>query len=139
MKTSEFINNLKDMGYDVSVENDIITVADFGDWFKIGDIHKESIYLSLHPHKCFRNTHNVVLSQVYKYLNTPAEERKEETKFYLRLPEPFGGYKNYVNLVDGKFSIDNKEHSTNFKTEFTKEEIDAMPFNTKFFIKEEVK
>ena len=66
---------------------------------------------------------------------------KEDKKYSLRLPNMFNqsiAYLNYdPNEHDYFFStIDDSKY---IQTEFTQSEIDKMPFDTSFFIKEEVK
>jgi hypothetical protein len=54
-------------------------------------------------------------------------------KFYLIAPKEF--YHRYLNLdrKDKTYCLSDKEDSSYYKTQFTQKEIDAMPFDTKFF------
>lgn len=78
---------------------------------------------------------------MFEYAKTPLDEREEEKKYRLRMPIAFGDYNlNYLNKrVNGKFMILDKITRERFQDKFTQKEIDAMPFDTNFFIKEEVK
>ena len=68
-------------------------------------------------------------------------KNKEENKYSLRLPNMFNQSIAYLNHDPNEhdYFFSTKDDSEYMQTLFTQEEIDEMPFDTKFFIKEEVK
>lgn len=83
-----------------------------------------------------------VAQAILDYAYTPLEEREEEKKYRLRLPfENCGENYLYHDLDDYDWYLQHSKIlvTENYKCKFTQEEIDAMPFDTNFFIKEEVK
>lgn len=81
---------------------------------------------------------------ILDYLDTPIEEREEEKKYHLRFPKGYNSWYSYlakeINKDNGEYDcsgkcIDNEK----YKNIFTQKEIDEMPFDTNFFVKEEVK
>lgn len=81
-----------------------------------------------------------------EYVKTPLEEREEEKKYRLRLPNGFESMlgEDYVCLTSDKvrerYVITAKETYHGFRNIFTQKEIDKMPQTwQEFFIKEEVK
>ena len=86
------------------------------------------------------NTINFV-NKIIEYASTPLEEREEEKKYRLRLPRAFCETYEYVNFrkINKDYLFVGMYGNSNYQTEFTQKEIDAMPFDTNFFIKEEVK
>lgn len=78
------------------------------------------------------------------YNYTPLEEREEEKLYCLKMPNGFNHLlgENYVCLAnekDDRYVISSKFSDFIYKAKFTQKEIDDMPFDTNFFIKEEVK
>ena len=77
---------------------------------------------------------------ILDYLDTPIEER--EVMYYLRVPFT-QVIQHYLGLVveDNKYflSCDLECSSDKYRKQFTQKEIDEMPFDTNFFVKEEVK
>lgn len=82
-----------------------------------------------------------LFDKIVEYVETPLEEREEETKYYrLMLPDGFSRQFRFLN-----YDI-NREHYVfssslelgNNRIKFTQKEIDGMPFDTSFLIKEEV-
>ena len=65
--------------------------------------------------------------------------KSEEKKYRLKMPKPFGSafHQVYVTLVGDRYIISTNENTESYKSVFTQSEIDAMPFDTNFFIKEE--
>ena len=150
MKTKEFIAKIKELGYYAETEGDTIVVkvispnlgapADVHGWFKIKNITKDA-HLVISEGRLIPQSDAKVLLAIAEYLSTPAEEREEEKKYRLRMPKEF--YENfiYLNKLKGntKYQFIDMYESVTCQTEFTQKEIDAMPFDTNFFIKEEVK
>ena len=73
---------------------------------------------------------------IFEYANTPLEEREKEKKYMLRVP--FVRY-IYLNSFKNEYLFAGRVQENGYQTRFTQSEIDAMPFDTNFFIKEEVK
>lgn len=73
------------------------------------------------------------------YNYTPLEEREEQEKKYrLKFPSGYNQILTYLGLSLRGFDCVGIECSELYQTQFTQKEIDAMPFDTNFFIKEEV-
>ena len=75
-----------------------------------------------------------------EYTSTPLEEREEEKKYRLKMPKEFNAGGLYVlkqECIENYFF--KSYHFENAQSIFTQKEIDAMLFDTSFFIKEEVK
>ena len=75
---------------------------------------------------------------------TQLSEREEEKKYYLLFPDEFsihpGNNNQWLLGKDSQGRYDEVSISTkHVQNMFTQKEIDAMPFDTNFFIKEEVK
>ena len=148
MKTSEFVKKLQDLGLRVEKEGDIFKVfpkynnydnEDY--WFVIGDIGYSSSFIQTNKFRVFRKEHINVLNIAIEYIDTPLEEREEEKRYLLKvvLNSYYGrGLYVYWNHALKQYFIApiNMEYYQNI---FTQKEIDAMPFDTNFFIKEEVK
>ena len=131
MKTSELKK---------SVEGNAFKLAFIGDWVDFLD--KDDVkrgYVSVtYPNmlcifdSCPKNIAQLILDYAY----TPLEEREEEKKYCLRVP--FHDYA-YLNFYKGSYVFAGKIQEAGYQTKFTQKEIDAMPFDTNFFIKEETK
>lgn len=78
----------------------------------------------------------VIAQAILDYAYTPLSEREEEKKYYLIVP--FSKFQ-YLNLYANDYLFAGRIQEAGYKTQFTQKEIDAMPFDTNFFIKEEVK
>lgn len=85
------------------------------------------------------NMPKVVAQAILDYAYTPLEEREEEEKkYYLRFPIGFNQILTYLGLSMRGYDCVGFDSSELYKKQFTQKEIDAMPFDTNFFIKEEV-
>lgn len=90
------------------------------------------------------NMPKVIAQAILDYAYTPLEEREELKKYYLRFPK---GYNKWYSYLAKEIDVNNGEYDctgrfidyTKYQNTFTQEEIDAIPFDTSFFIKEEVK
>lgn len=141
MKTSEFIKKLEYLGLRVEKEVDRFEVFHEYDskdyWFVIGDINHSNLSIQTGKFKVFRKEHIDVLNIVIEYINTPLEEREEEKKY--RLKSKLIEFESERDLYLINSSLLKKYClSTNIRQSFTQKEIDDMPFDTNFFIKEEV-
>ena len=92
----------------------------------------------------YNNCPDEVSKLIVEYYLTPLEEREEVKKYYLRFPKGYNRWYSYlakeINKDNGEYDcsgkcIDNEK----YKNIFTQKEIDEMPFDTRFFVKEEVK
>lgn len=83
-----------------------------------------------------------LVKKIVEYACTPILEREEEKRYILIFPSCFDEFK-YLNFnnITKKYgrSMQSIVSLNDVKTIFTQKEIDAMPFDTNFFIKEEVK
>lgn len=150
MKTKEFIAKIKELGYHARTEGDTIVVRvlsssfstshDVHGWFKIKNITKDA-YLVISEDRLIPQSDAKVLLAIAEYLSTPAEEREAEKKYCLRFPSCFDEYK-YLNFnnITKKYgrSMALSTSPNDVKNIFTQKEIDDMPFDTNFFVKEEV-
>ena len=91
-------------------------------WFSVDDELPKSVALA-----------------ILDYAYTPLDEREEEKKY--RLFTPFYERNSCLNFMEkeNRYCISTTTESERHKTSFTQKEIDAMPFDTNFFIREEVK
>lgn len=106
----------------------------------VGDINKNRVK-EFNLYSCPK----AIAHAIVDYANTPLEEREEEKKYYLLFPKGYRVEKVYLGRCDD-ISFGNFGDYLNttildgfYKVKFTQKEIDAMPFDTNFFIKEEVK
>ena len=148
MKTNELIKKLNEMNYTCSFEDDdkIIVIDDMGDyWIEINFYKKDNdIGISTSEDRYISKKYFNVLNIIMEYCNTPLSEREEEKKYHLRFPKGYNSWYSYlakeINKDNGEYDcsgkcIDNEK----YKNIFTQKEIDEMPFDTSFFVKEEVK
>ena len=86
----------------------------------------------------YNNCPEEVCKLIVEYYLTPLEEREEEKKY--RLKSKLFNFDLEKDMYVIKSSYYEKFClSTNVTQSFTQKEIDAMPFDTNFFIKEEIK
>lgn len=129
MKTNEFREYLKS-------EWDFI---EYNNYFEIHDIGKIFKSSNAIIDLCLTNSKCDLFSKIYEYAITPLEEREEEEKkYYLRFPSGFNQILTYLGLSMRGYDCVGIDSSELYKKQFTQKEIDAMPFDTNFFIKEEV-
>lgn len=132
MKTSELKKIVEDNKCRIEFNNDWIDFYENEN--RIGYLsEKYKAILSI-----FGNCPKVIAQIILDYSYTPLEEREEEKKYRLRFPDSF--VKSYL-IFDKRdhnyFSGSNVKYES-CENQFTQKEIDAMPFDTNFFIKEEV-
>ena len=138
MKTKEFIKWLEDNKIPFKEYDSVIEVVD------IARLLKYDIGIKLFDITLLHLSEIKTLEKIIEYAKTPLEERKEEKKYHLRFPKGYNSWYNYlakeINKDNGEYDcsgkcIDNEK----YKNIFTQKEIDAMTFDTNFFIKEQVK
>lgn len=97
-------------------------------------VHKNGIGLGLKDvsnDSFIQATISVVDINAFWVINLPKED-----KFYLKAPSCFRDFEflNYSKM-DGEYFLEDANESNLCKTKFTEKQIDAMPFDTKFFEK----
>lgn len=134
MKTSEFRKYLEEKGCNFKEDKNCFDILN------LGLVFKDSNSIDM----CITYCQNDLFENIYKYARTPLEEREEEKKYRLSLSDYFhsgdfmGMYLN-LNTETSEYTFNDSSDGVNdYKTHFTQKEIDAMPFDTNFFIKEEV-
>ena len=136
MKTSEFIDYVdKNWFATWELGDSVINIVG------IMKVHTNCQLIEFDKKIVTNSKHFRLIEKAIKYAETPLEEREEEKRYNLRLPKPFNSSlgMDYVNFVNGRYMIISKSNIGTTQAEFTQKEIDAMPFDTNFFIKEEVK
>jgi len=143
MKTSEFKKIVEENGYTLcELKNEFQIYFDDDARAYVSKIYKYKFNIYTYIPK---NLGIAILDYTY----TPLEERKEEKKYQLIMPKDFV-YNSKQNVLrfnqKGMYYFLGSEDKMNSKVEdellrkclFTQKEIDEMPFDTSFFIKEEV-
>ena len=139
MRTNEFIKRVKELGFSVKEKQFIYTNETWliiyeGEHTKCIGVEKNTRY------RIDTNYGNFILfldddlkwelfNLAVEYARTPIEQRKEEKKYYLRLP--IFGYddeQNYLNLErdTGKYLFGSKKNIDGYQTQFSQKEIDEM-------------
>ena len=130
MKTSEFRKYLEEKGLDFKEDKNCFDILN------LGLVFKDSNSIDI----CIMYCQNDLFENIYKYARTPLDEREEEKKYRLMMPKGFNDNKLYVLKNHSSDNYFTKAYNfEDYKYAFTQKEIDAMPFDTNFFIKEEVK
>ena len=140
MKTKEFADRLRAMGYIVVLDDGIFDIYDNGNAVALV-YEKELFRLSLVRGKAVNKS---LFDSCVEYAQTPLAEREEEKRYYLRYDvppllravqaKPRYLYKRiYDGYIDTSFSQTN---DSTFKTIFTESEIAKMDITG--FCKEEV-
>lgn len=141
MKTKEFIEKIKDMGYAVSsdeseirifksfMDNNIGTYANISEEYSYGIDTQYSEFDGLSEAERHELFHICFL-----YASTPLRERADEKKYYLRhkwLEDPDINYLNFKYNTD-TYYLESESENKLVKTQFTLEEIDVIKrkFNT---------
>ena len=131
MRTIELVKKLEKIDGVKIYHQDFISLSMNG--IKIATVGKIGQWLEIET-----NCPDEVAKILFEYHLTPLEEREEEKKYRLKV-----NYNNFQCLnfhtVLKDYCISNTKETNTYQTQFTQKEIDAMPFDTNFFIKEEVK
>lgn len=133
MKTKEFIKWLEDNKIPFKEYDSVIEVVD------IARLLKYDIGIKLFDITLLHLSQIKTLEKIIEYAQTPLEEREEEKKYMLKFPKEFNILGLYViknNSIENYFT--KAFDFEDYKYAFTQKEIDAMPFDTNFFIKVEV-
>ena len=133
MKTKDLVRKLEKIDGVKIYHQDYISLSMNG--IKIASVGTIGQWLDI-----FTNCPDEVAKLLFEYYLTPLEEREEEKKYRLRLPKIFCDSFEYLNFrkLNRDYLFVDMHGNSNYQTIFTQKEIDAMPFDTNFFIKEEV-
>lgn len=126
MKTSDFIKKLKGMGYRTSTSGGHILIYIEG--------YRTPMYVDTKRLNSINSDNLDVPTELFdlcvEYARTPIEKRKEDKKYYLKLPFDVGindsFYLNYNN-TSGDYGFMSRFESSDWKTKFTQKEIDNLP------------
>ncbi len=137
MKTSEFKKIVEENGCEIYYSTGYLELRmEDGTVSKINK-YNDGDYL-IYGEACTK----LIAQSIIDYAYTPLEERGEEKKYRLRLPSCFDATNPYYLFYHKGFSIEYqivlKVSGGDNDYAFTQKEIDEMPFDTSFFIKEEV-
>ena len=129
MNTKEFIEKVKDLGYDIKISSEDVIIKQNGCIFAM--ISRTSPY-TMSSYTVFGVKHaDELLDLCVKYVKTPIEEREreEEKKYYLKILDSasaiMGRYLNYDKSLDTYFMHNNFQFS-DYQTRFTQKEIDEI-------------
>lgn len=133
---------MKTSGLKRIVEENCCTLHNSGEWIviykkdtKLGFVSKINCATFI----TYDNMPKVIAQAILDYAYTQLEEREEEKKYRLMMPKGFNDTKLYVLKNHSSDNYFTKAYNfEDYKYAFTQKEIDEMPFDTKFFIKEEV-
>ena len=140
MKTSELIKKVEEFGNGLSVvliNKTLMLFADNGQTL-ICTVD-ETIITTQKERFAVNSLISNAIELMFEYAKTPLEEREEEKRYYLRTPTTFNENTVVLNYYKNYYLFAGKLEDAGYKTKFTQKEIDAMPFDTNFFVKEEVK
>ena len=147
MKTKEFIEKVKELGFDVEVKSiddfikieHKIVIRNKENKCVVSALWAERVYEFDNRWESFTKLTEETKKQLFdllvKYSSTPIKEREEEKKYYLKhkfLTNSFRDYYlNYKTKYDDYILSDDKKQE-NYKTQFTKQEIEEIKekFNT---------
>jgi len=134
MKTSELIKIIISNDFDVECIGDDVFIKKNESVFGLANTKENTMYVE-------KDLPKSIAKALFDYAYTPLEEREEEKKYYLRLKisgEHIDDIYLNLNFDTYRYVIYDNEQSSWRKNVFTQKEIDAMPFDTKFFEKVEV-
>lgn len=130
MKTKEFINQVKNLGYEIEIKYGEMIISLAGKICVRIDLNRQfGIYT--YPDN-FGNNAPRLFVICMEYARMPIEDRKEEEKFYLKKMESFydADYKEelaFLNVFNDKyFVLNNSKQENCYKTQFTQKEIDKI-------------
>lgn len=129
MKTSEFIKKVEELGLVINKYNSAISVKTCGDLSVsyINEEHSNVFDVSyFQMQEITPEKRKELVSILFKYVNTPIEERKEEKKYFLS----FKHNMDYINLNHAECEVyfDTKDNSIkHIQTVFTDKEIEELP------------
>lgn len=140
MKTKEFVKKLETFGFYLKHHSfqytmgviDISTRGSVND-STLADISKDEVGVVKFNGPINKDVAEIIM----KYANTPIEERNEENKYLVSI-KGFSHRDSYLNLNSktGEYSMESSAETSNFKTHFTKAEIDNLVADPNFFLQE---
>lgn len=129
MNTKEFIEKVKDLGYDIKISSEDVIIKQNGCIFAM--ISRTSPY-TMSSYTVFGVKHaDELLDLCVKYVKTPIEEREreKEKKYYLKLKDStsaiMGEYLNF-NKSFNVYFLQNNFQCNGYQTRFTQKEIDGI-------------
>lgn len=127
MKTEEFINQVKNLGYEVNIKYGEAIISICGRiCIRINLTRQFGIYT--YPDNFGNNAHRLFVICM-EYARTPINAREKEEKYYLRLKDAFyAAAYGYLNLdIDEKaYILHDRMSGEYYQIKFTQEEIDAI-------------
>lgn len=142
MKTKEFIEEIKQMGFKTLEDEQYIEVMLQGSSMRLAIVSKDEIYSVRTTYTSFENLDDRVQSKLFelisKYSSTPIQDREDQKKYYLKV---YGSkyhydqsdcYLNKHNSFDPpKYSYQNNDESKiqQIQTMFTDDEIEDIPID----------
>ena len=135
MKTSEFRQYLKSKWAFTEDENGFLING-------VAIVYKNNSQLHLLVPLDLDGGGRELFDKIVEYTKTPLEEREDIILYMLKTPPPFSSKSKYLifDLNTYKYYFSSSVAcGLSPKASFTQEEINDMPFDTNFLIKEEVK
>ena len=130
MKTKEFINQVKNLGYEIEIKYGEMIISLASKICVRIDLNRQFGIIT-YPENFGNNGHRLFVICM-EYARMPVEAREEEEKFYLQKIENFYDAYNekyaFLNLDmdDNIFFLSDIEQCDNYKTQFTQKEIDKI-------------
>lgn len=128
MKTKEFVERIKELGFLIEKRGKQITITDKDDT-PLLTIYNDYIYSMDTVFSAFdeldESDKNKLFKLGYEYASTPLSEREQEKKYYIRLKGAVGEY-HYLNydIEDNGYFLDDNDNSDIEITQFTKQDIE---------------
>lgn len=130
MRTKDFVDRIKDIGYYVIHDtNETLILGSVNEVVvKISELNRGSVRFNKTINKEAEGT-------VMEYANTPIDKRKEQKKYYVRLKgiDEKEGYLN-CNNMNGNYFVDFKDDVASFTVKFSKPEIKSLVDDPDFFL-----
>ena len=132
MKTSEFVSYV-DKNWFATWKNGDNVIEIVG----VMKVHTNCQLIEFDEKTATTSSHFRLIEKAIEYTETPLEEREEEKKYLLKSKLFEFGTEGHLYLIN---STIHKQYclGLNIRQSFTQKEIDAMPFDTGFFVKEKV-
>lgn len=131
MKKSEFINKVKELGYDVCSDDIEVLIVTPDKTKNIARVQNKEQY-SMETYMSEEEIGEDLFNLCTEYAQTPLEEREEEQKFYLQKVESFYDNRDeeyaFLNfdITRQVYCLNNTMGNAKFKTSFTQQEIDKI-------------
>ena len=138
MKTSEFIKQVEELGYETDKDNWYVYVRNKRSTVAmVSETRVNAIEANLRH----ADIPNKLFDLIVEYAKTPLEDREEPKRYYLRpkgmkLIRTNFVFNYYVN--DGEWSLFGKDETRLAKTRFTLKELEGLGINPEHYDLEEV-